>query len=56
MSDNPPSITGIGDVSSVSGRRLPFDDRLAVTQPIDLSEIASQLERHTRASAPPVAA
>ena len=56
MSDNSPSIPQIVDVSTVSGRRLPFDDRLAATQPIDLSEIASQLERHTRASAPPVVA
>ncbi len=56
MSDTPRSIPQIDDVSTVSARRLPFDDGLAETQPIDLSEIAWELERHTRASAPSVAA
>ncbi len=56
MSETPRSIPPIDDVSAVSGRRLPFDDGLAETQPIDLSEIAWELERHTPPSAPSVAA
>ncbi len=56
MSDISPSIPQIVDVSAVSGRRPPFDDGLALTQPLDLSEILSETTHHTVASTPAVAA
>jgi hypothetical protein len=56
MPDSSPSIPQVGDLSAVSVRRLPFDDGLSVTQPLDLSEIIREATRHTVASAPGVAA
>lgn len=52
MSDTSPSIPPIVDVSAVSGRRLPFGDGLAVTQPLDLSEIRWETTHRAVASTP----
>lgn len=56
MPDSFPSIPQVGDVSADTGRTLPFDDSLAVTQPLDLSEILRQATHPTGASTPAVAA
>ena len=40
MSDSSPEVSALSRVPVVAGRRLPFDDGLAETQPIDLVDVS----------------